>query len=211
MLVQKPLRMIVGASALGLMLALSAGTADAAKRGHRADRDRSAGSWTRQTQGQRTENGRQVHTRITDAQGRQATREVTVERDAEAGTRTRSVVDTGPNGRQRTLDDVTQRTENGYTRDQTVTRANGDTANRNTTVVNDPANGTRTRDTVYTGANGGEASNSVVTQRTDNGYTRSAAATGPNGAQATRDVTASYDPATGAWTKDVSVTKTPAP
>lgn len=214
MMLQKTCRssapLAAGLAVLGLAMAF-ASTADAAQRGQRAERQRPAGEWTRHTEGQRTANGRQVNTTLTGPQGRQATRDVNVARDKEAGIRTRTVTETGPNGRQRTLDDVTQRTENGYTREQTVTRANGDAVTRDTSVTKDPENGTRTRDTTYTGAEGGQASNSVVTQRTENGYTRSSVATGPNGGQATRDVAASYDPATGTWTKDVSVNTTSAP
>jgi hypothetical protein len=203
MILKMNLRQIAAASALGLVLVMNATAADAARRAQ--PRDRPSGQWTRHTEGQRTENGRESHSTLTNRNGKEATRDVSVERNAEAGTRNRTVVDTGPNGGQRTVNDATQRTENGFTRDQTVTRANGTSASRNTEVVNDRDSGTRTRDTTITGTNGGQSTNSVITQRTEDGYTRSSTATGPNGREATRDVTATYDPATGTFTKDVAV------
>ncbi len=206
-MLQKRFRQIATASALGLTLLLSVDGANAAQRAPRHDRDRPAGQWTRHTEGQRTENGRESHSTLTNAKGKQATRDVNVERNAETGTRTRTVVDTGPNGGQRTVNDVAQRTDNGHTNDRTVTRADSSTTSRSATIANDRETGTRTKDVVYTGPNGGQATNNVITQRTENGYTRSSTATGPNGGQATRDVTASFDPATGTWTKDVAANR----
>ncbi len=203
MILKLNLKQIATASALGLVLVMNATAAEAARRA--PPRDRPSGQWTRHTEGQRTENGRESHSTLTNRNGKQATRDVSVERDAEAGIRNRTVVNTGPNGGQRTLEDTVQRTENGFTRDQTVTRANGSTASRSTEVVNDRDNGTRTRDVVITGTNGAQATNSIITQRTETGYTRSSTATGPNGREATRNVTATFDPATGTFTKDITV------
>jgi len=142
------LRKIATATALGLMLATTATAADAARPRHQ---ERPAGQWTRHTEGQRTATGRQSHSTFTNHNGKQATRDVNVERNAEAGTRTRTVVDTGPNGGQRSLNDVTQRTDNGYTREQTVTRANGSTASRHVVVTKDAATGVLTKDVTVNG------------------------------------------------------------
>ncbi len=76
-----------------------------------------------------------------------------------------------------------QRTENGHTRTDTWTNDRG-TATRSTEVVNDRANQTRTR---------------------------SVDSTGPKGGTQSRDVLTTRDPATGTWTKDVTVDRTPPP
>jgi hypothetical protein len=76
-----------------------------------------------------------------------------------------------------------QRTENGHTRTDTWTSDRG-TATRSASVVNDRANQTRTR---------------------------SVDSTGPKGGTQSRDVVSTRDPATGTWTKDVTVDRTPPP
>ena len=76
-----------------------------------------------------------------------------------------------------------QRTGNGHTRTDTWTSDRG-TATRTTEIVNDRANQTRTRSVDSTGPQGGTQSRDVVTTR---------------------------DPATGTWTKDVTVDRTPPP
>lgn len=102
------------------------------------------------------------------------------------------------------------RTANGYTRTDTWTGDKG-TATRNAEVVNDRARQTRTRNVEWTGPQGQQAHRTDVTQRTDDGYTRNSVATGPNGGTATRNVVATRDPASGTWTKDVTVDRTPPP
>ncbi len=85
------------------------------------------------------------------------------------------------------------RTDNGYTRRDTVTTADGRSATRDVVVVNDRATGIRIREGVVTGPGGRTATNSTVTQRTENGYTRGSTKTGPEGKSVTRDVQASCD------------------
>lgn len=102
------------------------------------------------------------------------------------------------------------RTENGHTRTDTITSQRG-TATRHAEVVNDRARQTRTRNVEWTGPQGQQAHRTDVTQRTEDGYARNSTATGPNGGTATRDVVATRDPATGSWTKEVAVERTPPP
>ena len=98
-----------------------------------------------------------------------------------------------------------QRTANGHTRHDDWTNAKGKTATRDATVVNDRENGTRTRDVASQGPNGKTATREDVTQRTADGFTREAVRTNANGGTTTRDVNATFDPATKTFTKDVSV------
>lgn len=114
------------------------------------------GDRSRHTERQRTDNGHTSHTEWTDRDGRTATRDATVTRDPEAGTRTRDVTYTGRNGGVTTVDDVTQRTDNGYTRNTTVTGPNGATGTRHVTVACDKAAGGCTKDVqVNDGENSG--------------------------------------------------------
>jgi hypothetical protein len=76
-----------------------------------------------------------------------------------------------------------QRTENGHTRTDTWSGDRG-MATRSATVTNDRANQSRTRSVDSTGPKGGTQSRDVVTTR---------------------------DSATGTWTKDVTVDRTPPP
>ena len=100
-----------------------------------------------------------------------------------------------------------QRTANGHTRSDAWTSAEGRTASRNATVVNDKAAGTRTRDVQRQGPEGQTATRHDETQRTENGYTRSSTATNAQGQTTTRNATATYDPSTKTWSKDVSVNR----
>jgi hypothetical protein len=197
------------ASGLAIVIAatLAAVPAAAAERGAHAPR----GDATRHTEHARTEHGRTRHYEWTGSRGQSASRDATVVNDRGAGTHTRDVAATGPNGRQATRHDVVQRTADGHTRDSTVTLPDGRTATRDATVVNDRDAGTRTRDVVTTGPNGGTRTLNDEVQRTEGGFTRSTSVTSPNGSSATRDVTATRDPATGAVVKDVNVDRTPAP
>lgn len=157
-------------------LTLAAASADAA--GARGGRAAGAqrGSYSHHVEGQRTANGHTRHDDWTNAKGKTATRDATVVNDRENGTRTRDVDWKGPNGKTATREDVTQRTADGYTRDSTFTGPNGKTR----TVSDD-------------------------VQRTDDGFTRETVRTNANGGTTTRDVDATYDPATKTFTKDVTV------
>ena len=198
---------LVSGLAIVIAATLGAVPAAAAERGAHAPR----GDATRHTEHARTENGRTRHDEWTGSRGQSASRDATVVNDRGAGTHTRDVAATGPNGRQATRHDVVQRTADGHTRDSTVTLPDGRTATRDATVVNDRDAGTRTRDVVTTGPNGGTRTLNDEVQRTEGGFMRSTSVTNPNGSSATRDVTATRDPATGAVVKDVNVDRTPAP
>jgi len=98
-----------------------------------------------------------------------------------------------------------RRTEHGHESRTTWTDAQGRTATRSATVTNDRANGTRTESVDWVGPNGKTASRDTVTTRVDDGYTRNSTWTNARGEQGTRDVTATYNRATGTWSKDVKV------
>jgi hypothetical protein len=104
------------------------------------------GQGTRQDITQRTDTG---HTRVSTAtnnRGETATRSVNVERDDEAGTRSRAVTATGFDGRTRTTTDTAQRTESGYTRDVSTTYRNGGTSSRSVDASYDRDSRTWTRE-----------------------------------------------------------------
>lgn len=196
--------------AVGATLLLSAADAGARERGG-FNRPAARGDFTRHTERQRTDTGRTRQDTWTNANGKQATRDATVVNDKDAGTRTRDVQWTGPNGKTATREDVTTKTENGYTRDSTFTGPNGKTTTRDASVVNDKDAGTRTREATTTLPDGRTRTLNDVTTKTADGYTRDTTIVNPNGSTLQRDVTATKDPATGKWTKDVSVDRTPAP
>lgn len=97
-------------------------------------------------------------------------------------------------------------TDNGFTRDSVRTNPQGQTATHHVGVVNDAETKTHTRDVSGTTYNGKSYSGESVTQKTDNGYTRSGEFTGPNGKTSTRDVTATVDKESNTITKDISKT-----
>lgn len=65
----------------------------------------------------RTDNGYTRSSVATGPNGNTATREAVVERDREAGVRTREVISTGPRGGTSSVSDVLTRTEDGYIRE----------------------------------------------------------------------------------------------
>ena len=97
-------------------------------------------------------------------------------------------------------------TDNGFTRASVATNAAGKTATRNVSVANDAATGTHTRDVSGSTFNGKTYSGSSVTQKTDDGYTRSGSITGPNGNSASRDAVVSIDKSAGTASKTVTAT-----
>jgi hypothetical protein len=143
-----------------------AGAAAGAAQGRRA-----GGDWSRTTETQRTGNGRTRSDRWSNAEGRTATRDVAVSRDAEAGTRTRDSQWTRPNGASGNANTVSTRTDDGYSRDTTVTNAKGETATRNVDVSRDRDAGTSTRSVDRTGFDGRSASVDSTRTRTENGFT----------------------------------------
>lgn len=70
----------------------------------------------------RTDNGYTRSSVATGPAGNTATREAVVERDREAGVRTRQVTSTGPRGGTSSVSDVITRTDTGYTREVTRER-----------------------------------------------------------------------------------------
>ena len=162
-------------SALVLLIAAHSGAAEARDRGANAgaaggghaargmpDRQRPnpGGTWTRTSERQRTDSGATRHDEWRNANGKTASRDVTVTRDREAGTAQRDATWTGPNGGTGSSHTDVQRTDTGMTRNTTVTNANGQTATRNVEVTRDKEAGTTTRNVDYTTFNG--RSGSVV-------------------------------------------------
>jgi len=192
--------LLLGATALSLLM-FGAQAAEARDRPGHAPR----GDYTRHTERQKTENGRTRSDTWTNSAGKTATRDAVVVNDRESGTRTRDVQWQGPNGGQASRHDVTQKTADGYTRSSVATNRKGQTATREAEVVRDKEAGTRTREVTTTGFNGKTRTVDDVTQKTDDGYTRNTTVTHANGATSTRDVTATYDPVTKTWVKDVTV------
>jgi hypothetical protein len=92
---------------------------------------------TRSTTVERTENGHTSATVLTDAQGNVATRDASVTRDPETGTRTRQVEWTGRDGQTASRTSVTQRTDDGRTTTSTSVRPDGTTITREYTVSRD--------------------------------------------------------------------------
>lgn len=103
--------------------------------------------WQSKTvQTQRTATGHERHTTWNGQNGKTATRDATVSKDREAGTRTKDITSVGPDGKTRTVNDVTTRTEQGYDRETVVTHADGSTLRRDVTSSYDPATQTRTKE-----------------------------------------------------------------
>ena len=161
------------------------------------------GTGTASTVTQKTDTGYTRNTTATNAQGQTATRSAVVTRDAETGTRSVSADRTGFDGRTTSYDSERQRTENGYTQQDTWTRDNGKTVSRDVAVSNDKEAGTNTRDATWKGPNGGTGTVNTVTQKTDNGYTRSTTAANAQGETATRSAVVTRDAEAG--TRSVSV------
>lgn len=82
----------------------------------------------------RTENGFTRSTVATNRQGETATRDMTLERDKEAGTVTRTANYTTFNGKDGSMTDVRTRTEDGYTRETTRNLPNGNVQTRSVDV-----------------------------------------------------------------------------
>ena len=78
----------------------------------------------------KTDDGFTRNTAATNAQGRTATRDLTVSRDKEAGTVNRQANYSTFDGREGSKSDVIQRTDDGYSRDITRTTPNGETHTR---------------------------------------------------------------------------------
>lgn len=82
----------------------------------------------------RTENGFTRNTVATNRQGETATRDMTLVRDKEAGTVTRSANYTTFDGKEGSMTDVRTRTDDGYTRETTRNLPNGNVQTRSVDV-----------------------------------------------------------------------------
>jgi hypothetical protein len=97
---------------------------------------------------QRTDNGRTTSTTATREDGRTATRQTTVARDPQAGTRSVQSTATGFNGATTSYSSQAQRTDDGYTRDVSRTLPNGQVNERDIDVSCDAAVQTCTKTVV---------------------------------------------------------------
>lgn len=199
------------AVALGGTMLVASVDASARERGARAERQVPRGDYSRHTERMRTDAGHVRRDTWTGANGRSATRDASVVNDRANRTRTRDVAWQGPDGRTATRRDVTTKTDDGYTRSSAFTNPAGKTVTREASVANDREAGTRTREATTTLPDGRTRSVDDVVTRTDGGYARDTTIVNPNGSTLERDVTATRDAATGTWTRDVNVDRTPAP
>jgi hypothetical protein len=131
---------------VGTGLALAGVDAVAGERSPGAQRAMPRGDYQRHTERARTENGHVRRDTWTGAGGRSATRDATVVRDREAGTRTREATTTLPGGRTRSTSDVTTRTDDGYVRETTLVKPNGATLERDVVATRDAETGRWTKD-----------------------------------------------------------------
>ncbi len=86
-----------------------------------------------------------------------------------------------------------QRTENGYVRQDRWQHQDGRSASRDVVVTNDRDAGQRSRRAEWSGPDGRQGQVDTVSQRTDDGFTRSTIATRSDGATATREMTVERD------------------
>lgn len=105
----------------------AAGARAGAAAGALQPRRAAAGNWTRTTETQRTATGYTRNSTVTNGKGETATRDVSVNRDRQAGTSTRSVDYTGFDGRSTSVDSTRTRTADGMTLERNVTTPNGRT------------------------------------------------------------------------------------
>lgn len=123
------------------------------------------GEFTRQVQQKPTANGIVRNTVTTNAQGETATRDMTLTRDKEAGTRTRTVEGTNFEGGSYSGQAVTQKTDDGYSRDASFTNAQGKTVSKSTDVVVDKEAGSVTKNVSVTRPNGEVTTTTKVTTK----------------------------------------------
>jgi hypothetical protein len=147
--------MLVMLAVAAAVAQFGASAAEAGSKGQRQAGQRPSGSYSQQTQVQRTASGHTRSDTWTSADGRTATRNATVVNDKAAGTRTRDVQRQGPEGQTATRHVETQRTESGYTRNSTATNAQDQTTTRDTTAIYDPNTKTWTRDVSVNRGDGG--------------------------------------------------------
>ena len=91
------------------------------------------------------------------------------------------------------------------------TRPDGSVVTRESSNAVDPDAGTRSRDVIWTGADGQTVTRSGEFTRTENGFEGSVTRTGPGGNSGGRQITGSYDPETGVFTREVRPLEPDAP
>ena len=144
------------------MLATSSAYAERKSGSFDKHRMTSKGSFTRHTEQVATDNGFTRNTVTTRPNGDTATRNMTLTRDKEAGTRTREVSGSHFNGVSYSGQSVTQQTEDGFTRDSTYTNAQGKTASRHVDAMVNKEEGVVTRNISVTKPNGETTEKTVV-------------------------------------------------
>src|SRR3990167_817141 len=130
-----------------------------------ADTTRTYGNgqtYNRHTEQTATATGFNRSSTVTGPDGKTASRNVSGNRDAEAGTYSKSINGTRMNGDTYSGERVTQKTDDGYNRSSTRTNASGDTASKQVSAVVDRENGTLTKNISATGFNGETHSATVV-------------------------------------------------
>lgn len=115
-----------------------------------------------------TDTGFRRDTRVTNPQGKTASRTVEASVDADAGIRTRSVEGIRMNGDTYSGERITERTEDGYNRVVSRTNAAGETASKEVSTRIDRANNTLTKNVSATGFNG-ETHTATVVKTWDHG------------------------------------------
>lgn len=147
-----------------IICTLVASSAYAERKSGSLDKHRitSKGISTRHTEQVATENGFTRNTVMTRANGDTATRNTTLTRDKDAGTRTREISGTHFNGTNYSGQSVTQKTETGFTHDANYTNSQGKTASRHVDAEVDKDEGTITKNISVTKPNGETTSKTVV-------------------------------------------------
>jgi hypothetical protein len=174
----------------------------------RGDEDKpqwSDGNYSRDVDRHKDEDGVGRTTTITNTEtGNSVTRERTTSRDPETGAITHTNEITGPEGEKSWSSSTTgSKTDDGRTTTTTVTTPDGDVKTRTTDLSKDADAQSATKSVTHTGEDGSAATRDTTVTRTDDGYTRST--TFNNGV--TTDVTATKNPETGEWERDVTRTR----
>jgi hypothetical protein len=166
------------------------------------DRKNRDGNYDRETDRYKTEDGVGRTTTITNTDtGNSITRERTTTKDPETGAVTHTNEITGPEGEKSfNSSTTTQKTDDGRTTTTNITGPDGSTRSRTVDVTKDPDSNSATRTTTRVGEDGTEKTRETTVTKTEDGFTRSTDFN--NGASA--DVTATKDPETGEWTRDVT-------
>jgi len=165
----------------------------------RKDRD---GTYDRETDRYKTEDGVGRTTTITNTDtGNSVTRERTTTKDPDTGAVTHTNEITGPEGEKSfNSSTTTMKTDDGRTTTTNITGPDGSTRSRSADITKDADTNSATKTVTRTGEDGTDKTRETTVTKTDDGFTRST--TFNNGA--TADVTATKDPETGEWSRDVT-------